>query len=166
MAVFCPYDSLQHIYGQREDNCWVFLSSNGGQCLQVSELKGCRRFSDDHGGFFQSPGCIHFSFGCNNLWTGERRGWTGENLMGTRSSLQPGVCIPQVVHKTFQGVCQSSFKEINFYILSFHTLLFLKLTCLTSAWIKTFSFTIAFLSFSRVTNKGIIQNTVQDWESK
>lgn len=65
--MFCPYNALQHIYGQREDNRRIFLSSDGGQRLKVPELKGGRRFGDDHGGFFQSPGCIHLSLSCDDL---------------------------------------------------------------------------------------------------
>lgn len=116
-SVFCPHNALQHIYGQREDNCRVFLSSNGGQCLKIPELKSRRRFSDDHGGFFQSPGCIHFSLSCNDLQNGRRRDQTGENGRSHAAVFKlVYVCLR---YTTSQGVCQNRFKEIDFQILSF-----------------------------------------------
>ena len=95
-SLLCPHDALQHVYGQGEDDRGVFLSSNGGQCLEVPQLKGRGRLSDDHGGFFQSPGCVHFSLGCNDLWN-RRREWSDWR----KYRCQGAVFKPGCAHKAF-----------------------------------------------------------------
>lgn len=73
-SLFCPYDALQHVYGQGEDDRGVLLSGDGGQGLEVPQLKGRGGLRDDHGGFLQSPGRVHFSLGRDDLWDRRREG--------------------------------------------------------------------------------------------
>lgn len=120
-SLFWPHDSLQHVYGQREDDGRVFLSSNGGQRLQVPQLEGGGRLGDDHGGLFQSPGRVHFSLSRNDLRSSgkkrlnQRKRWLSSCSLQTRARLAPAT--------HFQGVGQNSSQENSFQILSFCDLL-------------------------------------------
>ena len=118
-SLFWPHDSLQHVYGQREDDGRVFLSSNGGQRLQVPQLEGGGRLGDDHGGLFQSPGRVHFSLSRNDLRSSgkkrlnQRKRWLSSCSLQTRARLAPAT------DEAFQGVGQNSSQENSFQILSF-----------------------------------------------
>lgn len=116
------HDSLQHIYGQREDDGRVFLSSNGGQRLQVPQLEGSRRLGDDHGGFLQSPGRIHFSLRRNDLRSGSKERLTQRKCWLASCSLQTRAHLAPAIHGVSQGVGQNSSKENSFQILSFYVI--------------------------------------------
>lgn len=61
------HETLQHIYGQREDDGWVLLCCDAVEGLQVPQLESRGCLSDHQRGFFQGPGGLHLSFGSDDL---------------------------------------------------------------------------------------------------
>lgn len=61
------YHALQHVYGQWEDDGGVLLCSDGGQGLQIAELKSSRGLRNNQGRLFQGPGSIHLTLCCDHL---------------------------------------------------------------------------------------------------
>lgn len=117
-SLFCPHDSLQHIYGQREDDGRVFLGSDGGQRLKVPQLEGSRGLSDDHGGLFQSPGRVHLSLSRNDLWSSGKERLNQSKRWVSSCSLQTQAQLAQAAHEVSQGAGHSCPKENSFHSVS------------------------------------------------
>lgn len=59
--------ALHHLQRQREDDGWVFLSSDGVEGLKVAQLQGWRRLGNHQRGLLQRPGSVHLSLCCDHL---------------------------------------------------------------------------------------------------
>ena len=66
----------QKFNGQWENDCWILLSWDVGQRLQVTQLQGRWRLGNDVRGFFESSGSLLFSFCCYDLCSGLSGGFS------------------------------------------------------------------------------------------